>query len=110
MNFSAEEIIRVTYDGFEEFLKNTLAAEDFQDFQKYKNNMFPSWKHLWENLRSWLCNAPLDTMPNSILSLAEQFQGTQSFRFHLQNSFVLHDEFWNKVYENLLTAKRRLTC
>ncbi|GBN19746.1 hypothetical protein AVEN_261816-1 [Araneus ventricosus] len=110
MSSSPEEIIKITYVGLERFLENTLNASDFQDFQTHRHKIFPTWDHLWENLHRWLRRVPLNTMPETILSLADQLPGAKSFRPHLQNSLVLHDEFWNQVYQNLLTAKSRLPC
>lgn len=110
MAFTSEEIVRVTTKAFEDFLKTLLKAEDYQEFEMYKNNVFPTWSHLWEKLRPWLQENPFRTMPDTILSLFDQFQESQSFRSYLQNSLSLHDSFWNQVYENLLVAKNRLTC
>lgn len=110
MVFSSEEIVRVTVNGFENFLKTLLTPEDYQRFETYKKDLFPSWNHLWAHLHPWLCKTPLNSMQECILSLLDQFPGSDSFRGYLQNSLVLHDEIWNKVYENLLIAKGRLTC
>lgn len=109
-SYTSEEILQTTFAGLETFLQNTLDPNSFQAFLIQKNNLFPTWNHLWERLYFFLVNHSLSRREETISSLAHMLSADESFHRNLQNSLTFHETFWNQVYLNLLAAKERIQC
>lgn len=107
---NSEDILKRTYNGLETFLQHNLNAEDYQQFQLQKQQRYPTWYNLWDTIRDWLYEYNLEDMNESLWSLAQILTQTCRFQYQLKNSFCLHEDFWNQVYRNLVTAKSRLPC
>jgi len=104
-----EDIMKVTYAGLEAFLQKLLTPHDFQLYLDYKHRHFPTWNHMWRVCEPWLREHNFHNMPNTIQSLAQVIPNSNTFYNQLSNSIHLHEDFWNKVYSNLLVAKSRFT-
>lgn len=98
-----------TYSGVVMFIQESLNKQDAHIFKAKIDSLFPSWTHLWQVLERWIRTAPLTDMPTSILSFAQMLPDYSSFSQKLQYSLTLHEDFWNKVYYNLVLAKQRLS-
>lgn len=107
---TSEEIAHLTYESLEKFLRAHLDVQLFSDFIQEKEKLFPTWKHLWQQLQPWLSQYTACDMPTTILSLTQLLPTNPKFLYSLQQSLCIHEQFWNKVYINVLEAKRRLSC
>lgn len=106
---TSEEIMKKTYAGLEQFLKSLLQPNDFDMYLEQKNVYFPTWSHMWKQIELWLRHHTFNNKVQTILSLAKIIPNINTFQYHLQNSLQLHEDFWNKVYANLIVAQSRLT-
>lgn len=106
--YTPEEIVKITYTAVEDFLQGMLNPEIFRQFILEKNNLFPTWNHIWQKVEPWLKETAFDSMHDTIISLARLIRDDNDFIFPLRNSLGLHTPFWNKVYINLRTAQERI--
>lgn len=107
---TSEKIMEKAFAGLEWFLQRHLDAESFQHFILEKQRLFPTWNHLWQHFERWLRQYILSDMQSTILDLTKWLPLNDSVNRNLQNSLVIHEDFWNQVYENLIKAKLRLPC
>ncbi|GIY89216.1 uncharacterized protein CEXT_656591 [Caerostris extrusa] len=105
---NSETIAQKTFTAVVHFLKSMLDESTSQTFQMGLESTFPTWPVLWNMLEKFLRQHSLKDMPDSILSFAEMLPDYTSFAEGLKQSLSLHEEFWNKVYQNLCLAKSRL--
>lgn len=107
---TSEDILKMTYAGLENFLKQLLDSESFQNFLIEKNKLFPTWNDLWKVVKIWLCQYTFLDMESTIWSLVQLLPYENCIQHNLRNSLAVHDIFWNQVYLNLKEAKKRLLC
>lgn len=102
---NAEIIAHKVYTSVVQFLEDLLGVGAVT---YHINKMFPTWSHAWKIIHSWLHEHPLTNMQKSVHSFAQLFPNYDSFATHLDNSLILHDEFWNQVHRQLYVAKSNL--
>lgn len=68
------------------------------------------WPSIWAQIRHLLITEPLRDRDTTLRSFAAKLvpdYGT--FERDFCQSLTLHTDFWNKVYEHLMTAKSRVS-
>lgn len=107
----SETIMKKVYEDVTHFLQSTLGIDKMAIVKQQLNKIYPSWSELWKAIHTWLVNEhPLTNMQHSIKRFAQLFPNYESFAGALDNSLVLHDDFWNKVHMYLCAAQQGLKC
>lgn len=105
----SEEIIRDTLSGLVMYLASVMQVPE-ESVQLEIRSIFPTWSDLWRVLDPWLRQNDLQNRKESIIAFARTLPEFGSFQQKLEDAMCIHEEFWNKVYENLREAKHHLPC
>lgn len=105
----AERIMKNTVAGLVMFLSQ-VTEESEADIHAHLQTVFPTWDHLWKELQIFLTTQDITHKETSIFNFAKKLPNFSNFKHLLSSSLSLHQEMWNKVYENLLEAKLGLSC
>lgn len=107
----SENIMKKVYEEVTRFLQSMVGMDKMTLVNQQLNKIYPTWTDLWKAIHKWLVNEhPLTNMQNSIKSFAQLFPNYDSFAGALDDSLVIHDDFWNKVHMYLCAAQQGLKC
>lgn len=107
----SENIMKKVYEEVIQFLQSMLGIDKMNIVHQQLNKIYPTWTDLWNAIRKWLVTEhPLTNMQHTIKSFAQLFPDYDSFADALDNSLVLHDDFWNKVHMYVCAAQQGLKC
>lgn len=108
----AEKHMHDTYTEVVQYLSKALATSS-HEIEAHIQAVFPTWNHLWQELREWLQEQTVESLRDkfaTILGFAQKIPDFEQHREQFQNAIVLDENFWNKVHTNLCLAKYYLSC
>lgn len=108
----AEQCMRKTYLDVVQYLANALSTSPHEIEERIRA-VFPTWDHLWQELRDWIQELPVESLRDKISTILGFAQKLPDFAMHqeqFQNAMVIDENFWNKVHVALCQAKYYLSC